>query len=695
MLGEVHKRTDHQYLYENAEPMRSLLLLALFLNWFVAFGQEKPLVLPGTLPAAQMDIGPYTFFYEDHSGDTLPASIILTKSFLSFLQRPADQLLRQSTTAKWFRFTVQNTSSVDSVNLWLQVGRHYLIRLYSVDSLVHPTRLTTTGGGIPAKLVPPGSLSRMAVPIVLRPNQRQTYLLNVFTFMSADPIQTTLYSPSSYKAFLHDFLQSQRPAFAFYVGLLACLLFMGLFAIGQYVTNRDTIYVWYSLYLLATCLHFLRLPEMFFQLDWWLSNQPLLRMALLPIAQFVMQFFYMLFFGTLLELPRYQPRLWLWYRRLLIVLAILFVMSLSGYLIWGGNTLLLVYYTRPSGILVLLLLISEVLLAGLALRGRHALRGYAFAGFALLISGALSMFLLNRFEVPRANVFFQMPSLLFGTGTLLEVLCFSLALGRRTHLIELEKNQIQKNYTQDLEAQLAQRSGEIEHQSRLLEQQHIRQLETEFEQKLADTEMTALRAQMNPHFIFNCLNSIKLYTLDNEADKASDYLTKFSQLIRLVLENSRSEMVPLQNELEALHLYIELEAMRFKQKVNFTIHVSPEIDQRFLCIPPLLLQPYVENAIWHGLMHKPEGGTVSVEVGQPKDNLLHIEITDDGVGRERAGELKSKSAGKHKSFGMQVTADRIRMINQLYNIQTQARIYDLVDSFGEACGTKVILEIPV
>ena len=213
--------------------------------------------------------------------------------------------------------------------------------------------------------------------------------------------------------------------------------------------------------------------------------------------------------------------------------------------------------------------------------------------------------------------------------------------------------------------------------------------------RLAQTEQQALLAQMNPHFIFNCLNSIKLYTLQHDADKASDYLTKFARLIRLVLENSRSKLVPLQNELEALQLYIELEAMRFKQKVQFAIHVSPDIDQRYLCIPPLLLQPYVENAIWHGLMHKPEGGTVTVEVSQPKDNLLHIEITDDGVGRERAKELKSKSAGKHKSFGMQVTADRIRMINQLYNIHTHTQIVDLVDSFGEPCGTRVILEIPV
>ncbi len=250
-------------------------------------------------------------------------------------------------------------------------------------------------------------------------------------------------------------------------------------------------------------------------------------------------------------------------------------------------------------------------------------------------------------------------------------------------------------YTRQLEKDIVERTHEIENQSRLLEQQHIRQLETEFEQKLADMEMTALRAQMNPHFIFNCLNSIKLYTLQNDADKASDYLNKFARLIRLVLENSRSELVTLQNELEALRLYIELEAMRFKEKVKFEIIVADDIDQRYLRIPPLLLQPYVENAIWHGLMHKPDGGKIQIEVWQSQENLLTICIADDGIGRERSMELESKSAGKYKSFGMQVTADRIRMINQLYNIKTDVQILDITNSFGDPCGTKVVLQIPV
>ena len=213
--------------------------------------------------------------------------------------------------------------------------------------------------------------------------------------------------------------------------------------------------------------------------------------------------------------------------------------------------------------------------------------------------------------------------------------------------------------------------------------------------KIQATEITALRAQMNPHFIFNCLNSIQLFTAQNEADKASEYLSKFSRLIRLVLENSRSEKVTLENELETLRLYIEMEAMRFKGKVSYHINIAEGIDASYIQIPPLLVQPFVENAIWHGLMHKEEGGMVNVEVTQPNENLLHIEISDDGIGREKAAEFKSKSATINKSFGMKVTNERIELINQLYNSTTKVQVFDLNNQQGEAAGTKVVVEIPI
>lgn len=280
-------------------------------------------------------------------------------------------------------------------------------------------------------------------------------------------------------------------------------------------------------------------------------------------------------------------------------------------------------------------------------------------------------------------------------GLTLEALCFAFALAYRTRLIEIEKNQMQVKYAEELEAELAKRTAEVKAQDKILEEQRFKQLETVFEQRLAETEMSALRAQMNPHFIFNCLNSIKLYTLENDSITASEYLSKFSKLIRLVLENSRSEKITLENELETLCLYMDMEAMRFKNKVKYHVEIADDIDTQFIEIPPLLLQPYVENAIWHGLMHREEGGTIEIKVTQPHDNLLLVVITDNGIGRQAAAHLKSKSATKQKSLGMKMTTERIELINQKFQNQTQVQVIDLVDTEGSALGTKVVVEIPI
>jgi Histidine kinase len=192
--------------------------------------------------------------------------------------------------------------------------------------------------------------------------------------------------------------------------------------------------------------------------------------------------------------------------------------------------------------------------------------------------------------------------------------------------------------------------------------------EAEFQKNIADVSMSALRSQMNPHFIFNCLNSIKLYTTQNDTVAASNYLTKFSKLIRMALENSRSETVTLDAELESLELYIQMEAMRFKEKLKYSIVVNKNVDINFIEIPPMLLQPYVENAIWHGIMHKEEGGRIDVNVRVLENkHTLAITIKDDGVGREKAALLKSKTATEQKSFGTKVTGERLNLINQIYN----------------------------
>lgn len=222
------------------------------------------------------------------------------------------------------------------------------------------------------------------------------------------------------------------------------------------------------------------------------------------------------------------------------------------------------------------------------------------------------------------------------------------------------------------------------------------QKESEFQRKVADISLSALRSQMNPHFIFNCLNSIKLYTIENDTAAASEYLTKFSRLIRRVLDNSRNERITLSSELKALELYIEMEAMRFKEKLKYSISVPDDLETEYIEIPPLLLQPYVENAIWHGLMYKEEGGHIDITASMSEDNsVLEITITDDGVGRAKAMEIKSKSTTNHRSYGMKATSDRIAFINQTYKTGATVNIQDLVDVDGKPAGTQVIIQIPV
>lgn len=216
-------------------------------------------------------------------------------------------------------------------------------------------------------------------------------------------------------------------------------------------------------------------------------------------------------------------------------------------------------------------------------------------------------------------------------------------------------------------------------------------LKREFHEQLADVEMKALKAQMNPHFIFNSLNSINWYIIKSESEKASLYLTKFSKLIRLILDNSNHKIISLDQELTALKLYLDLEVFRFNEKFAYTISIQPELNPLSIGIPPMIIQPFVENAIWHGLLHKETPGKLEIAVGQMEGGIQCV-ITDNGVGRKKAGELKSKAADKEKSYGMKITRDRLNMLNRETTIAS-IEIIDLVDEQEQASGTKVIVKI--
>ena len=222
----------------------------------------------------------------------------------------------------------------------------------------------------------------------------------------------------------------------------------------------------------------------------------------------------------------------------------------------------------------------------------------------------------------------------------------------------------------------------------------MRQKTAELKQQGTELEMQALRAQMNPHFIFNSLNSINRFILQNNRTQASEYLTKFSKLVRLILQNSQASLIPLESELESLELYLNLEALRFNYHFDYKISVQKDMDISALQVPPLILQPYVENAIWHGLMHKEEKGQLDVEVSEENDRL-YFKITDNGIGREKAAAMASKSATKHKSMGLRITADRIAILQESEALTSPVTIHDLVNPDGIAAGTEIVIKMPV
>src|SRR6185503_1215228 len=187
-------------------------------------------------------------------------------------------------------------------------------------------------------------------------------------------------------------------------------------------------------------------------------------------------------------------------------------------------------------------------------------------------------------------------------------------------------------------------------------------------------------------------SSINRFILKNESKTASNYLTRFSRLMRMVLINSQKQLISLDDELQMLELYLEMERLRFKETFDYAITFLNAIDSDNVFIPPLLLQPFCENAIWHGLMHKEDPGRLDIELTL-ENKILICTITDNGIGREKAEVMKSKTAEKEKSMGLKITTERLALLNREKGLHTSYEIEDLKDEKGNASGTKISLKI--
>ncbi len=202
--------------------------------------------------------------------------------------------------------------------------------------------------------------------------------------------------------------------------------------------------------------------------------------------------------------------------------------------------------------------------------------------------------------------------------------------------------------------------------------------------------LKSLRTQMNPHFIFNALNSVNSFIAQSDERAANKYLTDFSTLMRAVLENSEKDFIPLSSEIELIGLYLKLEHARFKEKFDYTFEVADDIDTDAFEIPPMLLQPYIENAVWHGLRYKEDKGNLEIKLAKKDQDTLLITIQDDGIGRKKSKALKTQHQLKRQSKGMNNVSSRIAILNDMYQDKLTVQVADLFEN-GE--GTLVTLEL--
>jgi len=229
--------------------------------------------------------------------------------------------------------------------------------------------------------------------------------------------------------------------------------------------------------------------------------------------------------------------------------------------------------------------------------------------------------------------------------------------------------------------------------SRIRKIRREERMRADMNNRIQEMKLTVLRAQLNPHFMFNSLNAIHNFILNNDQHQATVYLSKFARLMRMVLDTSQQNLIPLQQEMEMLNLYLELEKLRLNDSLDYSIHADEKLNTMETMVQPLLMQPCIENAIWHGLNYKEENRKLELQIHR-ENSLLCFDLEDNGVGREAAAKLRNDKNHSHESKGISLVRDRLELLGKQMKISSSMEIIDLKNGNGEARGTHVTVRIP-
>lgn len=432
-----------------------------------------------------------------------------------------------------------------------------------------------------------------------------------------------------------------------FYGFMGLVLLMNLYMI---IISRRKIVIFYMLYVLSLVVFQMSkdgfIKTLFFH-DWTQFNLPITTMSVLGCV-----IFNICFFRLFLSSKRYVPRYDKWLHGYMLFCSVWALLAMFPSL----NNYLLPHNSKVVGIGTLSVLIGS----GILMKKGNRLNAISyFVGYLCITLTAFCLILIYNGIIEGGLWQYYILKI----GAAIEITIFTIALV--TYFVK-EQEDSRRKYFED---------------------------KAKLDRQVLVSELNALRSQMNPHFAFNTMNSIQNFLLVNDVDNSIRYISKFSNLMRRILEYSRVGTISLTEELESIKIYMELEALRFEDQFEFSIQVDPEIDQDEVELPSMLIQPFIENAIWHGLMHlKDRKGKITLSISL-KDDVLVCEIEDNGVGREYSQQLKNETSQHKKSLGIQITSERLDVLREMTGKDLS---YVIIDLFHDdiASGTKVVISIP-
>jgi sensor histidine kinase YesM len=405
---------------------------------------------------------------------------------------------------------------------------------------------------------------------------------------------------------------------------------------------------------------------------------------------------YFIFAFTFLDLKAFSLK---WYRIIFRAIYIIFAFTVLFEILYRitGNT---DFITKGNIFFLVYINILAVRAYILIFKMDNPFRYYIIVGSLFLFISSMGATLISMFDlIPES---YELNYTIFYFGVILENILFSLGLGHKQKLILEAKNksqatlinQLQENekLKDTLQLQLEENVASLSKQAKT---EKLQKLKEKYDKELAELKITSLRSQMNPHFIFNSLNSIKLYIINNEKENAVYYLNKFAKLIRKILNASQEKEISLADEIETMQLYVNIENIRFNNEIDFQIIIDKSLNFETIKIPSLILQPFLENAIWHGLASKKENKKLEIKIKKKDESYLTITITDNGIGRDKSAEVNSRKIHKTTSLGIKLTEERLSNFTKGYQNNYSLTYTDLYNESKKAIGTKVVLKIPI